>query len=45
MYNKMLQSKKHSRYSGFNACFPGTDVKGTNYRLVEVEAATTAKDY
>lgn len=55
MYNEMLQSKKGSRYSGFQisadiqdsmlTCFPGTDVKETNYRSVGVGAATIAEDY
>lgn len=55
MYNEMLQSKKGSRYSGFQisadiqdsmlTCFPGTDVKETNYRWVGVGAATIAEDY
>lgn len=51
----MLQSKKGSRYSGFQisadiqdstlTCFPRTDVKETNYRLLRVGAATIAEDY
>lgn len=55
MYNKMLQSKKGSRFSGFQISadiqdstltrFPGADVKETNHRLVGVGAATIAEDY
>lgn len=55
MHNEVLQSRKGSRYSGFQisadiqdsmlTCFPGTDVKETNYRLVGVGGATIVEDY